>query len=290
MKEYIQSFFERFSYPTESREVLLKAYERLSQREEFQLFLQEYAKKGVESDVQGMTAAVKTLGEEVGVHRYTATTLLFVCWSKSLLEFYRQKGISEEVWETSMYDLKYKLDECKLIHGIWGTFTDWDARFFQFRLFGVGRLQFEPAKCKHDCVVNGRELTTESDVVNVHIPRSGVRLTKELVCDAYRQAVAFFNLKEVVFTCDSWLLFPKNLELLSPTSNLYSFISDFEIVSSGEFENYEQAWRLFDTWIDENNLDKLPQDTSLRRAYVALMKRGEKTGYGYGAFVYPKNK
>ena len=105
MKEYIQSFFERFSYPTESREVLLKAYERLSQREEFQLFLQEYAKKGVESDVQGMTAAVKTLGEEVGVHRYTATTLLFVCWSKSLLEFYRQKGISEEVWKTSMYDL-----------------------------------------------------------------------------------------------------------------------------------------------------------------------------------------
>jgi hypothetical protein len=286
MKAYIRCFLKRFSYPEESREILLDAYEKLSRKEEFDGFLKEYEEKGAESDIQGMTTAVKTLAQEVGVHSYTATTLLFICWSKNLLKIYEKIGISEEIWETSMYDLKYKLDEGKLVHGIWGTFTDWSNKFFALRLFGIGRLQYEPNKCKYNCTVNGLELTTESEVINVHIPRSGVRLKRELVLDSYCKAVEFFKREKTVFACDSWLLFPKNLELLSPSSNLYSFISDFQIVFSDEFENYEQAWRLFDTWIDEKNLDALPQDTSLRRAYVSLMKRGEKTGYGYGVFVY----
>ena len=59
-------------------------------------------------------------------------------------------------------------------------------------------------------------------------------------------------------------------------------------MKSGEFEDYNDAWRLFDMQVNKENLDELPQDTSLRRQYVELMKRGEKTGHGYGLFKYPK--
>ena len=90
--------------------------------------------------------------------------------------------------------------------------------------------------------------------------------------------------KPVVFVCKSWLLFPKNKEFLRPTSNLALFMSDFTIVEIGYYEDYSWRWRLFDT--KESNIEKLPQNTSLQRMYIQLMKRGELTGWGYGVFVY----
>jgi hypothetical protein len=45
-------------------------------------------------------------------------------------------------------------------------------------------------------------------------------------------------------------------------------------------------WRLFDT--KEMNPDRLPIDSSLRRAYVDHLKKGGKTGWGYGVIVASK--
>jgi hypothetical protein len=36
----------------------------------------------------------------------------------------------------------------------------------------------------------------------------------------------------------------------------------------------------------KGNVDELPQDTSLRRAYAEWIRNGEPTGWGYGVFVY----
>ena len=37
----------------------------------------------------------------------------------------------------------------------------------------------------------------------------------------------------------------------------------------------------------EQDIDKLPQNTSLRKKYIDYVKSGKKSGWGYGAFVYP---
>ena len=89
----------------------------------------------------------------------------------------------------------------------------------------------------------------------------------------------------IVFVCNSWLLFKRHEELLREGANLRHFIKDYELVSSGEYKDYSEVWRLFDTMYN-GDADLLPADTSLRRAYVDLIKRGEPTGWGRGIMIY----
>jgi hypothetical protein len=71
--------------------------------------------------------------------------------------------------------------------------------------------------------------------------------------------------------------------MLSHTSNVYRFMKRFDIVTSGTSPAREDLWRLFDT--DEKEWDKLPADTSLRRAYVEHLKQGGAVGWGHGVFI-----
>ena len=87
------------------------------------------------------------------------------------------------------------------------------------------------------------------------------------------------------FTCHSWLLYPWNLEVLGPGSNLAAFIGDFEIVESADYENYQEVWRLFDCHYT-GSAANLPADSSLRRAYADRIAKGEPIGYGRGFFRY----
>ncbi len=93
-----------------------------------------------------------------------------------------------------------------------------------------------------------------------------------------------FRVDPVVFVCHSWLLFPRNREVLSPDSNLYSFISDYDILKTEEYDDYSEAWRLFDVNY-EGDVEKLPQDTSFRRAYAEWIRKGERTGGAYGVHM-----
>ena len=105
---------------------------------------------------------------------------------------------------------------------------------------------------------------------------------KQSCDDAYAQARAFFANavgENAPFVCHSWLLFPEHRKMLSPTSNIYRFMSEYEILESGVNSGYD-LWRFFDT--DEKDPEKLPTNTSLRRAYVEHLKSGGRVGWGYG--------
>ena len=95
--------------------------------------------------------------------------------------------------------------------------------------------------------------------------------------------------ENIIFICNSWLLYPWNREVLKNGSNLAQFYDDFTIVSSGEYQNYSEAWRLFDCLYD-GNPDNLPADTSLRRAYIERIKNGQPIGHGTGVIVFDKLK
>jgi hypothetical protein len=201
---------------------------------------------------------------------------------------YRSAGLSDALFRNALADLSYKLEECRLVHGINGSFVaKWFAGFFKLERFAFGRLQFELYHLKKPCTCRGIPLPVGAKVIAVHIPRTGTRLDHALVKQAYEMARDFYKNEfdggPVVFTCSSWLLYPWNLEILSPTSNLRAFIKDYEIVRSGDYEDYSSLWRLFDCNYT-GNVDDLPQDSSLRRAYAARVGRGEPVGYGVGVF------
>lgn len=293
MREYLSLYFEEFDYPQEARTAFEEAYDTVCASAEtgnrFEALLKMY-EDDVNCDMNRMIDEAGAIAEAAGVHEYTMKLLLFICMSRTLREYYRMEGLDEEIWHTCMLDLKYKLIECRLVYGVWGSFVaGWFVGFFRLTRFGFGKLQFELIPFGRHYRREGLKLLPESNVVNIHIPRTGGRLDGESLKASYDLAAAFFKerygLKQVVFSCSSWLLFPRNLEVLSPDSNLRRFITGFEIVNQGEYADYKQVWRLFDTEYT-GDADALPQDTSFRRAYADWIRRGERTGWAHGVFVY----
>jgi hypothetical protein len=164
----------------------------------------------------------------------------------------------------------------------------WFSGFFKVQRFALGRMQFELTNLKKSYTCNGVTLPEGQLAIGVHIPRTGGPLLHGDVLAAYRLAADFFaaHFKDTptVFTCHSWLLDPWNLTVLRPDANIAAFIRDFEIVEVEQCADYSQLWRLFDC-LYTGDPDALPANSSLRRAYIERVKRGEKTAVGLGIFL-----
>lgn len=297
MKNYLEQFFTRFDYPTEAREVLTAAYDLVQAdaegKERFDGYLAAY-KENMRCDFGAQIQGCGELAKRLPTSPYTLQLLLFICHSEHLRELYREKGLDEQIWHDSMLDLKYKLFECYEVYGIWGSFvSSWFPRFFMLDTFALGRLQFEWSKFNRGYSGQGVQLTAGARVVNIHIPRSGQPLSAELCDDAFARAAAFYTPQleanePLVFVCSSWLLYPPHEDFLPAKSNLRTFMKYFDIISQGTHGgDHPDLWRLFDT--KEVNPDRLPANSSLRRAYIDHLKKGGKTGWGHGVFVWNKS-
>lgn len=292
MKEYYIWFLNKFNFPKEANQALIDSYAQIQANEayynEFMKIVDRY-RQDVDADVLQMINDIKNLSGSNAVHPYTRVLIMLILMSKYLKERYEKKGLPLDVWKNSMNDLLYKCIECRLVYGIWGVFVDWFGEFFHLTRFALGRLQFDVSNSPID--YEGKKITLKKGdkLLRVHIPRTGERLERDEQIKSYRLAAEFFKPffgdDKIVFTCESWLLFPAVKQMLSPQSNLFAFISDYELMESGYYDDFfSWSWRLYDT--KEENIDKLPQNTSLRRKYVEYIKSGKKSGWGYGVFVY----
>ena len=296
MRAYLTEFFDMFDYPFVAKATLESAYERMVAdhdcSDRFASLITAY-EKDICMDYGAAIGEAAEISRAAGVEVYTGQLVLLICFSRHLRECYREAGIDDAIWKESMLDLRYKTVECQLVYGVWGTFVaGWFDRFFNMTRFALGRLQFEIIPFGHEIEMNGVHLTAQSPIINVHIPRTGTPLAYESVTEAYARAARFFSNKldgaPIVFLCNTWLFFEKHREMLAPTSNIRRFMDDYVIVQTGEYEDYSQIWRLFDCNYT-GDPDALPADSSLRRAYIALIRRGEKTGWGTGIMIYQNN-
>lgn len=292
MKRYMEEFLKEFLYPQDARAAVVQAYDKITadpfRRRGLEVILERYADDKHMDYVQAFKRMAE-LSDEAGIHRYTGNFLLLVCLTETLRGYYREEGIGEDVWHTSMCDLKWKMDECRCVYGIWGTFVpEWYEGFFNMSRFGFVKLQFEIIPFGYRYEKDGIVLEPESRVLNTHIPRTGGRLYPGDVSRSYELGGKFFKerfqVDPLAFVCHSWLLFPRNREVLSPDSNLYSFISGYDILSVREDEDYSEVWRLFDVNY-EGDVEKLPRNTSFRRAYADWIRKGEKVGCAYGVHI-----
>ena len=294
MRSYLNSLLEECAYPEGAKIELLYAYDRIvaSSADALSVLLAEYD-VSYNIDYEAALARMNEISDRSGVHEYTGALLLYLCYSRRLREYYYEAGIGDSVFLDTVLDLRYKLDECSLVKGVVGTFVaKWFSGFFKLERFALGRLQFEIIPFGAQYETQGIALTHDTPVINVHSPRSGARLDRDSVLESYRLAYEFYKPelgKTIAFVCSSWLLFPRNKELLKPGSNLLEFIGDFDIFASGEYDGYGEVWRLFDKDYD-GNPNHMPADSSLRRAYIDLMKRGERTGWGRGVFIFSPEK
>lgn len=290
MREYLKGIMLECEYPDEAVEYLLSSFDKLWEKcpDELIRLIAEY-EESHDIDYTSAMDKMRELSALAEVNCYTGDLLLFLCYTRALRRYYRQEGIADSIFLDTVLDLRYKLDECKCVHGVYGSFVaKWFVGFFKLERFALGRLQFEIVTLGNDYELDGVLLKAETRALNVHIPRTGTRLDHTDVLESYRLARDFYRNRlgdKILFTCSSWLLFPRHRKMLPADSNIIRFMNDYTIVSSGEYRDYSETWRLFDVAYD-GNVDNLPKDSLLRRAYVELIRRGEPIGWGKGIFLF----
>ena len=292
--EQIKGLTVELSFPNEATESLAADFKKLSLNDAAYARFCEIVKNyndTTEIDYKGALEVMKELSILTGVHEYALNMLHFLSLCPRLRERYKERGLSDKLFIDTMRDLTFKVDECHVVYGIWGTFVpNWYARFFYgFDRFYFARLQLEPVELKYDCTVNGKEYKAGAKALNVHIPRTGTPLKHDEVIASYHEAAEFFKDyfagDPVLIVCNSWLLNPQHDEILKPGSNLLLFAHDFTPAFVGEYNDNAGLWRTFDCQFT-GDIDALPTNTTLRRAYVDILKRGEKLKYAYGVIDY----
>ena len=288
MRSYLNHFFKDFEYEEKDTKHLLATYNAIIANEDASVILNEILsayKENISLDYPTeIMSRSKQIADITNLHPYTVDILVFICMSKHLKAIYEERGMDLQIYKDSVLDIKWKLEECKIVKGICGSFVaTWFAGFFNMTRFALGRLQFELITVNFDYEKNGVKLIKDqSTVINVHIPRTGTPIDK-ISCDSsYAQAREFFKDKvgeNAAFICNSWLLYPENKNILSHDSNTYRFMSEYDIVK-WRTNIGEDLWRLFDT--DEKNPSRLPTNGSFRSRYVEHLKNGGRVGVGVG--------
>ena len=146
MKEYLTALLSKHQYTEQVSRVLIDTLDAITdsplsrQWDDLMRFYDEHADYSV-SDGLDAIRKVRVIANELELHRYTVELLLFLCMSKTLKRRYHERGLSDEMFNGILDDMRYKVTECKLIHGIVGSFVaDWFIGFFTLNRFSFGRL------------------------------------------------------------------------------------------------------------------------------------------------------
>lgn len=272
----IEELMERISLPEEARQAVRK--ENLTEAEyteEKQLFYDDFP------------VFLENRKKETGKEKYVHALALYVRFACEVYPKYREKGIEDEIFDKTFYDITIWCKECYRKHQVYGLEElGWLAQSVKMNLFRLGRLQFEPVVLEKDVKVDreGQDsqnkkvsISAGTQVLNVHIP-AGEPLDFEACLDSFRQAEAFFG-ENQIYMCDSWLLSPHLKEVLPEDSNILKFQNLFTITSV--YYAYPQAeQRIFQNVIE--NKQEYPEDTSLRRRAKAYILSGKDLGIGIG--------
>ena len=291
MRNTLAEYLVAAHYPAAARVDLLSCFDALAATPESKPFFDWIAayEKDKDIDFEEALDAVKDVAKDTAQNSYVVELLFFLCLIPACRHHYENAGLPLALMEESLLDLRYKLEECRLVYGVNGSFVAfWFDRFFKLERFTFGRLQFELIRFEHTYKSGDVELNPDDYIINVHIPRTETPLDRAACREGYRRAADFFadTVKRPVFACCSWLLHPTTIECLSETSNIRRFADDYTVIETRDYEEYSEMWRLYDCQVTaETDYDTLPADTSFRRGFIEQMKKGKPTGWGYGLYI-----
>ena len=258
---------------------------------------EEYQK--IEADISDKEA-IKTLAENMKMDCDLVMLAVCLMLGAAARDLYKEKGIPEEIYCSSMRDITVWTKTCMKMRGHIGLYEyGWIVNFLKADIVRIHRLEFHIITFLHGktwskagVTLDGGTPKNEGDhVINIHIPEDGP-LNHDDVIESYRQAYRYFNCTGLApFVCDSWLLFPGNYEFLPEKSNIRKFMDDFEIIESSKRRNCGDLWRVFGPCGSYDDLSKLPAETGLQRGMIEYLKTHDNvTGDGYGIFLFDGEK
>ena len=288
---YLQDFFVKYDYPQAGAAALLEHLDSICRHPQMRAVMQQAVsayeswQEPTRENIQNLLVQVRQGAQEWNFQTESTELLLFLLLCPHLEQLYLNKGLSQDWFAGVTRDLRSKLNECHTIRGIWGSFVaDWFVRFFAVDRFVPGRLQFELIAIPESYCPEGYAHMAGKPAVNVHIP-SGAPLRREEVRASIEAAAQFFADRfpdrKVLFICRSWLLFPGHREMLPESSGIRQFMGEFTLAGTYDDPTGHDLWRIFDT-DNTADIDALPQNTSLQRAYTSWLKAGKAVGGGIG--------
>lgn len=224
------------------------------------------------------------------VHEYTVNLLFLLACTSYVKEKWEQDGMPMELFEETMKDLKYKLDECESTYGVWGNFVIWwYETVFHGGLVKLGRLQYCPIVHQGDPVRIGDFVLNPGDfLLDSHIPTGGP-ITYE-VCEAsYKLAYEMFKDKTkngiLPVCCFTWMFYPAYRNLYKQGSNIANFMHDFVLYDVLETPTFDDAFRLFGSDISKDK-SEWRAENSLQKAFHSYVMENDRFGAGKGLMLF----
>ena len=192
-------------------------------------------------------------------------------------EKYLSEGIPERVFVDTLKAYTRYAKSYEKTYGEWGfEHASWLPRHLSMRIFRLGTLEYEY-----------KEFLGDNSIV-IHIPPDAV-LDSDLLDDSFLQAKEFakkfrpeFVGKRIIG--NTWLTSPVLEELLPEGSKILTFKRKFDIIEHKAGESYISSFVFERPGFnpDTDDIDSLPERTSLQRSIKALYKRGGRVGFGVG--------
>jgi len=286
----IRQFCEAYQFDAALTACLDAADRQLAAHRVFQEQIDIY-KNSTVFDHHALFDRLHALEESTGIHRYTIDLLYLFHLMPLLQARYREAGIPEQYYLDLVDNFKIYAEKCRRVHGVWGTFIGWWLIvFFKMKGFSIGRLQYKLKTFAEPVSIGAFHFEKGERYLDVHIP-PGAPLTPEACRASYAEAAQLARQKlgftKVTISCQSWLLSPVLKQLLPPNSNILAFARDYTIVQTHTAPFSQFAGFIFDLETVPENLDELPEDTSLRRAFKAHLKAGKPVGTAWGLILWP---
>ena len=116
---YIKDFCLKYEYPIDAVEELENAYKKLEGSEAFSEFRECIAayEADYNFDEKPIFEKIAAMSAKVGIHQYTLQLLYLISLTPHLKKLYEREGISDFIYDGSVLDLKWKLNECYKIFG-----------------------------------------------------------------------------------------------------------------------------------------------------------------------------
>lgn len=289
----IRQYCEHYGFESAVTDHLDAAWQQLTANSAaYAVFLDqiEVYKKDMSFDYHPVFDRLHTLEEQTGIHSYTIDLLYLIAMMPLLKAHYIERGYPLRYLDCFASNLKSYIRDCQNTYDVCGTYIGWWLiAFFKLKLFSIGRLQYKPKVFLKDRGNEQFPLKEGQPYLDVHVPPDGP-LTPELCHASYAEAAEFFRqhfgYTEVIICASSWLLSPDLEDMLPARSNILAWAHDYTLLEVHIDENYHSLHFIFDIPSLPEDLNDLPDDSSLRRAVKAHLMAGNKLKTGFGAFRY----
>ncbi len=240
-------------------------------------------------DHQTTGTRLASLAQQLDIQTAQLRLLAIIAATEHAVPIYREKDVDDALMWDTLSDIQQKAVSYKEAYGCYGQrVLNWFCVFLRAEVLRFGCFMYVDGGYSSKTPYTYGNLTLQSGdpVRHLHIG-VGQPFHKQARLESLKRAHAQLcpDGGLLTCTCSTWLLYPVYRDFLSPTSNIVSFMDDFDIVQVNDQDFFHDCHRIFGKPY-EGDPAALPENTSLQRAFKQHLMQGGKVGTAFGVLIF----